>query len=293
MKAFTVLVAIGVILVTIFLLSAAAYGLGGWLEIEHTIPQLGWKIFGPGWSWLSNLLILLLGFVMVIATFLTLAERKWSAMMQDRIGPNRATINLPGLRNRPLGGVFHVATDAIKMLTKEDFRPKVADPLLFGLAPILAFAPVLALFAIIPVGPVVNVSGHRVGLQVANPNFGLLWVFAIASLAVYGTSLAGWSSNNKFALLGGVRASSQMISLSPSGTSKGARLVSAKAAAKKTMKPTGCRKRPQAGMPTFPSTPSSSSLPQRKLVWPAMRSGSRTLEKAIITPMSPSPSATS
>jgi NADH-quinone oxidoreductase subunit H len=164
------------------------------------------------------MLILLLGFVMIIATFLTLAERKWSAMMQDRIGPNRATINLPGLRGRPLGGVFHVATDAIKMLTKEDFRPKIADPLLFGLAPVLAFAPVLALFAVVPVGPEVLVRfpslniASRVGLQIANPNFGLLWLFAIASLAVYGTSLAGWASNNKFALLGGVRASSQMIS---------------------------------------------------------------------------------
>ena len=197
MKAFTVLVAIGVIIGTIFVLSAVAYLLGGLLG---------------SWAWVSNLLILLLGFVMIIATFLTLAERKWSAMMQDRIGPNRATVNLPGLRGRPLGGVFHVATDAIKMLTKEDFRPKIADPLLFSLGPILAFAPVLALFAIVPVGPVVNVFGHPVGLQVANPNFGMLWVFAIASLAVYGTSLAGWASNNKFALLGGIRASSQMIS---------------------------------------------------------------------------------
>jgi NADH-quinone oxidoreductase subunit H len=199
MKALSVLVAIGFIIGALFGLSALAYAVGGLLE--------QWNL-----AWLSNMLILLLGFVMIIATFLTLAERKWSAMMQDRIGPNRATINLPGLRGRPLGGVFHVATDAIKMLTKEDFRPKVADPLLFGLAPILAFAPVLALFAVIPVGPVVNVFGHRVGLQVSNPNFGMLWVFAIASLAVYGTSLAGWASNNKFALLGGVRASSQMIS---------------------------------------------------------------------------------
>ena len=199
MKAFTVLIAIGVIIGAIFGVSAVAYLLGGFLQ--------QWNA-----AWVSNLVILLLVFVMVIATFLTLAERKWSAMMQDRIGPNRATINLPGLRGRPLGGVFHVATDALKMLFKEDFRPKAADPLLFSLAPILAFAPVLALFAVIPVGPVVNVFGYRVGLQVANPDFGMLWIFAIASLAVYGTSLAGWSSNNKFALLGGVRASSQMIS---------------------------------------------------------------------------------
>jgi len=199
MKALSVTVAIGFILGTIFVLSAVAYLLGGWLQ--------QWNL-----AWVSNLVILLLGFVMLIATFLTLAERKWSAMMQDRIGPNRATIDVPGLRGRPLGGLFHVATDALKMLFKEDFRPKTADRLLFNLAPVLAFAPVLALFAVVPVGPVVNVFGSRVGLQVANPNFGLLWVFAIASLAVYGTSLAGWSSNNKFALLGGVRASSQMIS---------------------------------------------------------------------------------
>ena len=199
MKAFTVLIAIGVIIGAIFGVSAAAYLLGGFLQ--------QWNA-----AWVGNLVILLLVFVMVIATFLTLAERKWSAMMQDRIGPNRATINLPGLRGRPLGGVFHVATDALKMLFKEDFRPKAADPLLFSLAPILAFAPVLALFAVIPVGPVVSVFGRPVGLQVANPDFGMLWIFAIASLAVYGTSLAGWSSNNKFALLGGVRASSQMIS---------------------------------------------------------------------------------
>jgi NADH-quinone oxidoreductase subunit H len=197
MKAFSVLVAIGVILGAIFGLSAIAYLVGGLLG---------------NWAWVSNLVILLLGFVMLIATFLTLAERKWSAMMQDRIGPNRATINLPGLRGRPLGGVFHVATDAIKMLTKEDFRPKIADPILFSIAPILAFAPVLALFAVVPVGPVVKVFDREVGLQIANPNFGMLWIFAIASLAVYGTSLAGWASNNKFALLGGIRASSQMIS---------------------------------------------------------------------------------
>src|SRR5678815_4826826 len=105
MKAFTVLVAIGFIVGALFGLSAIAYFLGGLVG---------------SWAWLTNMLVLLLGFVMVIATFLTLAERKWSAMMQDRIGPNRATIEVPGLRGRSLGGVFHIATDALKMLTKED-----------------------------------------------------------------------------------------------------------------------------------------------------------------------------
>jgi NADH-quinone oxidoreductase subunit H len=201
-KTLLIWTAIGFIIGTLFVVSAAAYVLGGLLET--------W--LGSGWAWVSNFLILLFGFVMIIATVLTMAERKWSAMIQDRVGPNRARIGLPGLRHSALGGLPHVVTDALKMLTKEDVRPKNADPLLFNLGPILAFAPVLALFAVVPVGPRVNVFGHTVGLQVANPDFGLLWVFAIASLAVYGTSLAGWSSNNKFALLGGVRASSQMIS---------------------------------------------------------------------------------
>ena len=198
-KTILVLMVIGFIVGTIFITSAVGYLLGGWAEQWHL-------------GWLTNLFILILGFVMIIATVLTLAERKWSAMMQDRIGPNRARINLPGLRNNSLGGLPHVISDSVKMLTKEDFRPKRADALLFNLGPILAFAPVLALFAVIPAGPTVTVFGRPFSFQIADPNFGLLWIFAIASLAVYGTTLAGWASNNKFALLGGVRASSQMIS---------------------------------------------------------------------------------
>jgi NADH-quinone oxidoreductase subunit H len=98
------------------------------------------------------------------------------------------------------------------MLTKEDFVPGTANKFLFNLGPILAFAPVFALFAVVPVGPSVRWDEHVVDMVVATPDFGLLYLLAIASLAVYGTALAGWSSNNKFALLGGVRASSQMIS---------------------------------------------------------------------------------
>src|SRR5512144_2063043 len=136
MKFVQVLFAIGFILAVIFGLSALTYLLGAW--IEAGFPFFGHVLVSdglPGWAWISNLLILVLLFVMVIATFRTLAERKWSAVMQDRIGPNRATIDVPGLRGRPLGGVFHIATDALKMLTKEDFRPKTADPALFNLGP--------------------------------------------------------------------------------------------------------------------------------------------------------------
>jgi NADH-quinone oxidoreductase subunit H len=101
------------------------------------------------------------------------------------------------------------------MLTKERVEPTGRTRFLYGLAPLLAFAPVFALFAIIPLGPPVDLGIRgvdKVALQIASIDAGLLYVFAIASLQVYGTSLAGWASNNKLALLGGVRASSQMIS---------------------------------------------------------------------------------
>jgi NADH-quinone oxidoreductase subunit H len=166
----------------------------------------------PGPAHVPQIIVLMLVFVMVTATLLTIAERKWSAMIQDRIGPNRARIGLPLLRDRSFGGVPHVAADALKMLFKEDFVPRRANRFLFNLAPILAFGPVFALFAIVPVGPSVQLMDRQVSMVIANPDFGLLYVLAIASLAVYGTSLAGWSSNNKLALLGGVRAASQMIS---------------------------------------------------------------------------------
>ena len=188
-----------------FTLMGVAYGLGGFVEdfgIEH--------FHLSGLSALTNILILMLVIVMVFATLLTLAERKWSAFMQDRVGPNRA--RFPYLPNASLAGIPHIITDVFKMLTKEAFRPKNASKLLFNLGPMLAFAPVFALFAVVPAGPTLRVFDQPVMMVATNLDFGLLYLFAIASLAVYGTSLAGWASNNKFALLGGVRASSQMIS---------------------------------------------------------------------------------
>lgn len=201
MRALTILFAIGFIIAALFGGMAATYGLAGLVAGAF-----------PGAANLTNLLLLMLVFVMVIATLLTLAERKWSALMQDRIGPNVARINLPGIKNRSLAGIPHVVADVVKMLTKEDFLPALANPFMYFLGPVLAFAPAFALFAVVPAGPTLQVMGNTVEMIVTNPDFGLLYVFAIASLAVYGTALAGWSSNNKFALLGGVRASSQMIS---------------------------------------------------------------------------------
>lgn len=184
-----------------FAIMAAAYALGGYVE----------TLFA-GASHITNILILMLMIVMVIATLLTMAERKWSALLQNRIGPNRIRLPIPGLKDNALAGLPHIVPDVLKLLTKEAFEPKTASKFLFNLAPILAFAPVFALFAVVPAGPTVEVNGKSVMMVAIDPDFGLLFMLAIASLAVYGASLAGWASNNKFALLGGVRASSQMIS---------------------------------------------------------------------------------
>src|SRR5690606_14958282 len=176
----------------------------------------------------ANTITLLLVMVMVIASLLTLAERKWSALMQDRIGPNRARLGLPGLRDKALLGIPHFLADGIKMLTKEDFVPAHASGFLYTLAPMLAFGTAFVLFAVVPVAPVVPAAeipivgglasslgvdaSFPVSLQVA-PGFdpGILFVFAFSGIAVFGTALAGWASNNRLALLGGLRGSSQMV----------------------------------------------------------------------------------
>src|SRR5206468_3961652 len=134
-------------------------------------------------------------------------ERKQSAIIQDRIGANRASIL--GFR---LLGLFHPLADAIKMLTKEDFRPARADRFLFGLAPFVSVFCALVAFAAIPFGDVLRVAGREVPLQAVTLNVGILYVFAMLSMGVYGVMLAGWSSANNFALLGGQRAAALMIS---------------------------------------------------------------------------------
>src|SRR5581483_8763569 len=164
---------------------------------------------------LGTILCLILILVMITATLLTMADRKWSALMQDRVGPNRARLSIiPGLRNMPLKGIPHILADVLKMLFKEDFIPEgaVANKWIFNLAPLLAFAPAFMLFAVVPVSPELSFWGTRMQLQVAKLDWGMLYVFALASLAVFGTALAGWSSNNKLALLGGLRASAQLVS---------------------------------------------------------------------------------
>ena len=165
----------------------------------------------PGLGAIVSLLLIL---VMITATLLTMADRKWSALMQDRVGPNRARLPIPGLSDKPLKGLPHILADVLKMLFKEDFIPEGAEAnkVLFNLAPLLAFAPAFMLFAVVPVSPELTFWGARMQLIVAKVDWGILYVFALASIAVFGTALAGWTSNNKLALLGGLRASAQLVS---------------------------------------------------------------------------------
>ncbi|MBK9069435.1 MAG: NADH-quinone oxidoreductase subunit H [Myxococcales bacterium] len=179
---------------------------------------------------ITKWLLLVFGFVMPLASLLTWAERRQSAMMQDRLGPNRAMLPLLGMKIR-LKGILHFVADGIKMAFKEDVVPTNAHKGLFTLAPIIALAPVLVAFAIIPFGPTIfphsltaplDVAAlaaaptapgfaDAIRLQILQVDFGLLFYFAVLTLANYGTTLAGWASYNKWALLGGLRGSSQMM----------------------------------------------------------------------------------
>ncbi len=145
--------------------------------------------------------------VLNLAGLHTWVERKQSALMQDRIGANRASIL--GVR---LFGLFHPLADAVKMFTKEDFIPAGADRFLHTLAPFISIFFALAAFAGIPFGDQLVVGGRVIELQVAKMDIALLYVFAMLSLGVYGVILAGFASRSNYALLGALRASAQMLS---------------------------------------------------------------------------------
>jgi NADH-quinone oxidoreductase subunit H len=197
-----VLIALGAPVVFAFLAWAAYRAAGG---LAAVFAAQGWPPeYGAA---ISNVVFILLVVQMITASALTIGERKWSAMIQNRIGPNRIRVF-----GSSLGGMPFLLADALKMLTKENIEPSQRSKILFDLAPMLAFAPAFVLIAVVPLGPEVSVYGHRVSLQIAQLDVGLLFVFACASIAVYGTAIAGWASNNKLAMIGGVRASSQMIS---------------------------------------------------------------------------------
>ena len=213
-------------------------------------------------------ILIMVGFLINVAALLTWFDRRGGGMIQDRVGPNRALLNIGKFELR-VAGLLHTAADGVKFFFKEDFIPPKADKLLFALAPMMCLAPVLALTAVIPFGDTfclgpdvvhkgcamtadgerlkmvgetcVNMAGqvmqgitptniwppvNRLGvcgldikagifpvdMMVAPLNVGLLYVFALAGQGIVGAAIAGWSSDNKFSLMGALRAASQMVS---------------------------------------------------------------------------------
>ncbi len=144
----------------------------------------------------------MLGGLLLAASYLVWLERKLLARLQIRLGPNRAGIF----------GLLQPIADAVKLLTKEDIVPAQADSVIFRLAPAVVAVTAMLMFAVVPVGPDITLFGHRVPMVIADINVGLLYIFALSSLGVYGVALGGWASNSKFALLGGIRGAAQMIS---------------------------------------------------------------------------------
>jgi NADH-quinone oxidoreductase subunit H len=139
---------------------------------------------------------------LLIAMYSTYAERKVSALLQDRIGPNRAG---------PFG-LLQPLADGVKFFMKEEIIPSSANKFLFILGPSLAMMTACLTGAVIPWGGSLDFDGAQVALQVTDINIGVLYIFAVVSIGVYGVMIGGWASNNKFSLMGAIRASSQMIS---------------------------------------------------------------------------------
>jgi len=164
----------------------------------------------PETFWMIAKVLIVFVAPLTLAALLTWVERRGSAMIQDRIGPNRALI----LGRWRLLGLPQLAADGIKFFLKEDLVPEEANKALFWLAPILAFVPAMLGFAIIPFGRSFSSGGHDYHLSLLNPNngMGMLYPLAIGAVAVYGILVAAWSSNNKWSILGGMRSSAQMVS---------------------------------------------------------------------------------
>ncbi|MGB8656716.1 MAG: NADH-quinone oxidoreductase subunit NuoH [Candidatus Zixiibacteriota bacterium] len=150
---------------------------------------------------LVKIVIALVVFLLLIA-YLTWLERKLLGHFQVRLGPMRVGPH----------GLLQPIADGIKLLFKEDVIPTNVNRFVYHLAPLLTFIPALIIMAVVPFGGRIQLFGQRIDMVISNFNMGVLYVFAVTSLGVYGIVLAGWSSNNKFSLLGGLRSSAQMIS---------------------------------------------------------------------------------
>ncbi|HEY7547143.1 MAG TPA: complex I subunit 1 family protein, partial [Blastocatellia bacterium] len=152
-------------------------------------------------EWIIKIAVIL-GAVLTAVAYSVLLERRVMAFIQLRRGPNRVG---------PFG-LLQPAADGLKLIFKEDIIPTEASKLLYVLAPTMLMIPSLMIFIVIPFGSEITLFGRRIALQVTHFDVGLLYVLALGSVSVYGIALAGWSSNNKYSLLGGLRASAQMIS---------------------------------------------------------------------------------
>ncbi len=148
------------------------------------------------------LILALFAITMLIALYTTFAERKVAAFMQDRLGPNRFGP----------GGMLQPLADGVKMFLKEEIIPVASNKFLFILGPSIAMVAALMTGVVIPWGDKFTLFGVTFPLQITDLNFGLLYIFAVVSIGVYGIMIGGWASNNKFSLLGAIRASSQVIS---------------------------------------------------------------------------------
>ncbi|WP_223648618.1 NADH-quinone oxidoreductase subunit NuoH [Hymenobacter psoromatis] len=165
-----------------------------------SLESIGWPNFSLGWQGIVVLVIF--GVSLLIATYCTYAERVIAAFLQDRVGPDRAG---PWGLAQPLA-------DAVKLFTKEEFFPAGANKALFVFGPCLAMVTALMSSAVIPFGNSLKFGDTVVHLRGIDSNIGMLYVFGIVSLGVYGIMIGGWASNNKFSLLGAIRAASQNIS---------------------------------------------------------------------------------
>jgi NADH-quinone oxidoreductase subunit H len=157
------------------------------------------------WAFIIEKLVLILVVVMAslgIAMYTTFAERKVAAILQDRRGPNRAG---------PFG-IFQPLADGLKLFFKEEIIPNFSSKFLFILGPSLAMLTAIMTSAVVPWGDTVHFFNRDISLQIANVDVGILYVFGVVSLGVYGIMIGSWASNNKFSLMGGLRAASQIIS---------------------------------------------------------------------------------
>jgi NADH-quinone oxidoreductase subunit H len=148
------------------------------------------------------LIVLLFALTMLIALYSTYAERKVAAYIQDRLGPNRAGP----------GGIFQPLADGLKLFMKEEVIPVASNKFLYIVGPCVAMICALMTGVVMPWGGNIEIFGRTISLQIADPDIGILYVFAVTSVGVYGIMIGGWASNNKFSLMGAVRASSQIIS---------------------------------------------------------------------------------